>query len=322
MKKRIFKKRLKLGFMILFFSFLFFIIFGIVDHIKSEKKINDIILKNKEVSEKKVRYNKCLIEEEIIANVEKETDELEAYLKNYNISVVYNDINTKNQFVYNEKKIYYGASLIKLVDALYIYDKNIDLDETMVYDAKYKRNYSSCMDKRIIGSNVTIKDLVYCALSVSDNTAHIMLMNYIGINNLQEYGKSLGAKNILIGGDLFGNQSAEETNIYLKRLYEIIDTDYGMFLKKTMLNTEYGYLNIDPNNINVAHKYGDFNIYFHDIGIVFEEFPYTISVLTTERKNNFEEIINKTAKLVNKLHNKYVEDRKTICHDKIYSINN
>ena len=117
----------------------------------------------------------------------------------------------------------------------------VDLDqESVVYESKYRMGYSMGMATRKIGDSVTLRDLIDYAISLSDNSAHLMLIDYIGFNNLKEYGKSLGAKVILTGGDNFGNQTVSDTNIYLKKAYQIIseNKEYGEFLKSIMDNNE------------------------------------------------------------------------------------
>ena len=280
--------------------------------VENEKKLNE--------------YNLCLVKkyDEIELNdiLNTKINEINEYINsNYSASVVYEDVNTGFSYKYNEEEIYYGASLIKLVEAMYLFDKassgEINLNDTIKYTSNYVVAYSDGMSKRTIGEYITIKDLVNYILWYSDNTAHFMLINYIGQNNLKNYGKSLGAKNILTGGDTFGNQSAEDTNIYLRHAYEIIksESEYGNLLKEYMTNTYYNslYLTEEVNN-NVAHKYGWYSSYYHDIGIVYEENPYYISILTNHGKSDYKMIVNNIHNKINELHHLFYEERKNSCH--------
>lgn len=287
---------------------------------KEEQRILQEKLEQERIAkEKKEKYEKCLITKpaEEIDLSEKES-ELNSLLKKYSVSLFYEDLTFNNTFTYNKDKVYYGASLIKLVDALYLYDNEVDINSTMVYKKSYKRAYSSCMDKHKYNEKVTLKELVNCALSVSDNTAHMMLIDYIGYNNLKSYGKSLGAKNILSGWDNYGNQSASDTNIYLKRAYQIMnESEYGAFLKEVMFNTHCGYLNTSEV-INVAHKYGYYNSVFHDIGVVFDEHPYTISILSSEGNKSYSKIINSISKKIKEYHDAYWKKLDENCYISAY----
>ena len=184
--------------------------------------------------------------------LDNERKEIEEYIKEHDMALYYEDINTSYVIKYNENRTYYGASLIKLLDALYLYDNKVNLMTKVSY---INYNGSRCSSNKQVNNEITLKDLVYCALSVSDNDAHFMLYNYIGRDNLIRYGDSLGIKNILTSSEKFGNQTVTNTNIYLKRLYEIKDTKYGKFLIDTMTNDFYSSIN-KKLDVNVAHKYG------------------------------------------------------------------
>jgi len=274
--------------------------------------------------EKEEKYNKCLNKAFEVTEVTEEIDslqnELNSILKKYNVSVYYEDINSGFDFKFNEDKIIYGASLIKLVDALYLYDNDVDFSDTMVYESKYIKGSSTGMDKRTVGEAVSIKDLMNYSLSVSDNTAHVMLVDYIGYNNLRDYGRSLGATAILsgVGGEKYGNQTARDTNIYLKRAYEIMSEDEdGNYLKEFMSNDYQNHLFLD-NEKDIAHKYGSYDRYFHNIGIVFDDYPYTISVLTEHGNDNYKEIIKIIHEKINEVHLTFRNNRADVCYKEVY----
>lgn len=334
------KKKKKLKLKIKIFSFIIILLlaigisyYGYDEYNKYVEKIEKIAKEKriKKEQEKLLKqYNECLIktynEEELSDNLKNKISEVDNYIKqNYSASVVYNDITTGFNYKYNEDKVYYGASLIKLVEAMYIFDKasngEIDINTTIKYTVNYKAAYSDGMSKRSVGEDVSLKDLISYAIMYSDNTAHFMLSDYIGRENLKNYGKSLGAKNILTGGDSFGNQTASDTNIYLNHAHEIINSgsEYGKMLKEYMTNTYYNslYLTDEANN-NVAHKYGWYSSYYHDIGIVFEEKTYYISILTNHRNGDYKTVVNNIHKKINELHNLFYEERKNTCHVKIY----
>lgn len=273
--------------------------------------------------EKEEKYNNCLAKEFEVTEVTEEItnlqSELNTMLKKYNVAVYYEDLNSGFDFKYSENEVIYGASLIKLVDALYLYDNDIDFNNTMKYESKYIKASSKGMDTRTIGEEVTLKDLMNYALSVSDNTAHVMLVDYIGYNTLRDYGRSLGATAILngVGGEKYGNQTASDTNIYLKRAYEIMTEEDGKYLKEFMSNDYQNHLFLE-NEKDIAHKYGSYSNYFHNIGIVFDENPYTISILTMHGNGNYKEVINNIHKKINEMHLVFRNNRKTTCYKEVY----
>ncbi|MBQ6687295.1 MAG: serine hydrolase [Bacilli bacterium] len=290
--------------------------------VKQEKL--ELLRLEKIEKEKKNKYNNCLLkkaeETDVTDSIKLLITELEDEIKKYNVYVYYEDLSSGFSFKYKENEVIYGASLIKLVDALYLYDNNLDFNSTMTYQSKYIRGSSKGMDARKIGEEISLLDLMNYSLSVSDNTAHIMLVDYIGYNNLRDYGKSLGATSILtgVGGEKYGNQTASDTNIYLKRAYKImLEHKNGNYLKEFMTNDYQNHLILD-NEVKIAHKYGSYSNYFHNIGIVFDENPYTISILTLHGNSNYKDVINNIHKKIYELHISFRENLENNCYKEVY----
>ena len=154
-------------------------------------------------------------------------EKLTSYLENYNVSVAFKDINTGYSYSYNSDKNYYAASTIKMLDAIYIYlnayNGNLNLDTEVTYLAKHKMGSSLKMKDYKIGDKVSLRKLVEYAITVSDNTAHNMLVDYIGKNTLKEFGQSLGATTTLVGNDIFGTINNHDSMIYLETLNNLIN---------------------------------------------------------------------------------------------------
>lgn len=330
------KKKIKYNAQFIHFLFFVLLIFAIVN-IYSYKKngellffINQKVRKEERIKQKQEEYNFCLekkyTENEITEELALKKQELDDLIieNKYRVSVYYEDITTGFLYTYQPYVSYYGASLIKLVDALYLINKaidgKIDLDkETMVYKEEYKRAFSSGMSTHKFGEEISLRDLITYAVSVSDNSAHYMLYDYIGHSNLKAYGQSLGGKLILTGGDIFGNQSAEDTNCYLKEAYRIIkeNEEYGPYLKSIMDNNVRNSYN--TNEIKIYHKYGAYDIYYHDIGLSLEEYPYTISIFTLHEDKNYKEVIQNIHMKIRELRDLFLEYRKNICYQEVYS---
>lgn len=223
---------------------------------------NNIGTANRTVKVKKPTNFNTIVKNEYIAN-------LEAYIKekNYNVSIGYVNLNTGYTYLYNNKVVYYGASLVKTVDALYVYEK-MNFDES-----------------------TRLK--VEKAISVSDNTAHNQLVNLIGIENLRAYGRGIGANNFLTrsNNDQFGNTTVNDQIAVWKYLYNFINTNSkGNELKQYFINDYSNYLLF--NGIpTTMHKYGYYGDYFHNVGIVYSDNPYLVVILTKHGKNNFKNVV-------------------------------
>ncbi len=208
-------------------------------------------------------------------------NELLTNLDTSKVSIYFEDLNNNYTLTLNENVLYYNASIIKLFDAAYIIDNNVDLEDTITFTSYYYSFAKEGLSSYKVNSEIPIKDILYYAISVSDNAAHLMLIDYIGIDNLKEYAKKTLDINLTItSSDLFGNLSVSSTNKLLKHIYELLqnDSEYSTLLKEAMDNDYYNALNFD--DITFLHKYGYYNNYFHDIGIYYNSYPYTLSIFT------------------------------------------
>lgn len=195
--------------------------------------------------------------------------ELEQYIKDkkYDVSIGYYDLESGASYNYRADEIYYGASLIKTADALYIYEKT----EPTQYN----------------------KNLVSRAISVSDNNAHEALaLKQIGLSNLRNYGAELGLQHFLKDpSSYYTDTNVNDQMILWKHLWEFINTNpSGDELKSYFINTYYNNLIFD-NNITVMHKYGWMYENYHDAGIVLSEHPYIVVILTRSGYGNFPAVV-------------------------------
>lgn len=304
----------------------------LMDKINEQKKKQD---EKKELEKKKQQdedYNACLnqkyIEEEKSEKITELEDELTSYLKKYNLSVKFVDIKLNYTYSYNETEVYYAASTIKMLDALYIYEKasddTIDLNSTKKYTKNFKVLYSASLEKHKIGDMISLRDLVKYAITVSDNSAHQMLVDYIGFNNLKKYGNELGAKNTLIGGDNFGHIDVNDSIVYLQELYNFIETNTELAneLKSYFISSDENFLKDEENGIEAATKYGEYGTTFHNNGIVYAKNPYLISILTSLGKKTGSNAIKKINSKIQNLQNNIYENHANYCRQKIYSVQN
>lgn len=231
------------------------------------------------------------------------TSSLTSYIKSkgYKVSIGYYNLNSGYKYTYNPSGVYYGASLIKTLDALYLYEKEasgqLDLNSKITFEQKHKRDYSAGMQKYKVGNQVSLRELIKYDITVSDNTAHAMLIDYIGFNNLKSYGNSLGARYTLVGKDNFGQTVVDDQIAYMKKLYKFTNnSSNGQELRNFFVNNYYNYISFNGMP-TFAHKYGHQGIVFHDVGIVLDSKPYIIVILSNgtyvNRKDIFQDISKK-----------------------------
>lgn len=333
--KKSFFKKINTKYLIIL-SLVFIIIFCIIIFVfKGNGNENNTIIKFPSLNKEEVidvriaKYEECLkrpfSESDNTGDILLAQEEFTNYLKNnYKTSVMYEDLSLGFSYSFNPNLVYYGASTIKALDALYIYTKaasgEINLDDTMTYSSKYKWGSSREMNKYDYGQKVTLRNLVKYAVTVSDNSAHQMLVSYIGKNKLQEYGKSLGAKFTLEGSDNFGNISVEDAIIYMKEINDFINSngELGEELKSYFVQADQNSLEFTDLGIKAAHKYGEYSYYYHDIGIVYADKPYVVAILTYEGKSDFLSIVKDINSHIYQLHQLYYSNRENICQLEVY----
>ncbi len=215
--------------------------------------------------EKKVEQKVC--DKQYINNL---VDNLISKVADEDMSFAYYDIANDFYVGFKDEDVYYAASTIKLVNALYIY--------TLARDTKIDLN--TFIDKE------TIRELVAKMILFSDNNAHQKMVKYLGKGNIQKFGKDLGAVNILIG-DNYGNINAKEGIIYLKALYNYLQVEdsYSDELYDLFLRADVNYNLI--TQVNFLHKYGHYQVYFNDLAIYDLDKPYLTVFLSKYGQKDF-----------------------------------
>ena len=287
---------------------------------------NSKALEEQKLSEE---YNSCINREldEYDVNTELQgvIDNMNVYFDNtYKLSILYTDLNTGYSYGYNTNQMYYAASTMKTLGALYVYEKayngEIDLDTELVYSKSLKMSSSAGMNNHKIGSKITLRELVKNSITLSDNTAHNMIINYVGIDNVRNYGLSMGATLSYTNYDLFGYINVSDAKIYLDKLYYLINNtdEYGAELEEYFLIADQNYLDFKDKGISAIHKYGEYEYIYHDIGIVYDEHPYSVVILTDEGKKDHETVIRDINSKVYELHSMFYTNRETYCSNLVY----
>ena len=180
---------------------------------------------------------------------------LNKYLKDYRVSVGYINLNNGFTYVYNPNKEYFGASLIKVIDAMYAYENNI-LDETT-------------------------KKHVKQAISVSSNSSHAYLVNKLGKKNLTNYINKISFRTPQCNSRYYCQTTIHDQLSYWIYLnYLIEEHPKGEELKSYFINNLGNHLSFTYNFDNL-HKYGASDTYYHDSGMfISENNKYIIVILS------------------------------------------
>lgn len=236
-----------------------------------------------------------------------------------NIGLYYTDIKNQYSITLHETTNFYGASLIKLLDATYFLRKamnnEVNLDEKIVYQSKHISDYSLGMENYQIGDEIPIRELIKYAISYSDNTAHEMLYEFIGLDNLKQYARSLGITLTIDEKEHFGYMTADGTNKMLEEAYNIIssNTEFGELLSLAMDNDYYNSLNF--SEVRFQHKYGYYASAYNDIGIYNTENPYFISILTPYGYQDYQEKVQTISQKIYDIYLANEKEKEAYCKD-------
>ncbi len=282
--------------------------------------------KIREEEQRKLKlYGECLNQE---YQEEMKTEEIkdliikvENYSKERKISYYYQNLKNDFKMSLNENTNYYGASLYKMLDIIYLINKSnageLDLNTKLTYKKIHQKNNSLGMEKISLNSQVTIKDLLKYIGQYSDNTAHAMIVDYIGLNKLRALGRELGAVNMM-DDNAYGQANTKEITIYIKKIYELIalDNDNSKLLKEILDSNYYNALNID--DINYYHKYGMWDIYYHDAGIAIGNEPYILVVMSTLRNKDYKGAFANVSAQMLKLNTDLITSQREFCQGLVY----
>ena len=149
---------------------------------------------------------------------------------------------------------------------------------------------------------ISIQELLDLSIIYSDNIATAMLSDYLGsYNSVREQLYSLLNIDYVLYENLLTPAISAQI---LKYVYDNREISGFNHLIDTMKITTF-HERLDkyiPNNL-VAHKIGSIDSYVHDIGFVFTDEPYIISIYT-EGVYNAEETIASMSKVI---YNKHTE---------------
>lgn len=213
------------------------------------------------------------------------------------VSFYYKNLITQETIKYNENKKMLAASIIKLpilVECFNQINKGI-ISKDDIFVTKNKDKVPSCGALNYMSENLEVKleDLYILMIILSDNYATNMIVDKLGIENINETIKNLGLKNTIFNRKMFDDEKAalglenyicaKDIAILLEKMYnkELIDEKSSEeminILKNQRLNRKIPFFiqSIKPK-VEIAHKTGEDTNITHDVGIVFTNEPFIL----------------------------------------------
>lgn len=218
-----------------------------------------------------------------------------------NVSLYYRPLDGGCAMNYHENEPMLAASVIKIpimVEAFRRFEEGT-LSPDAVHILREEEKMPSCgaLNRMHAGLEVTLRDLVDLMIVLSDNTATNILIDLLGIDNVNATMRSLGLVKSTLRRKLFdaaghaagieNHVTAREMGMLLEMMYrgelisEKASAEMIEILKNQKLNGKMPFY-LKPRGIVSAHKTGEDTGITHDVGIVFSRKPFVMCMLSNQ----------------------------------------
>ncbi len=188
---------------------------------------------------------------------------------------------------YNVDEQWRCMSTFKAPTALYAYklasEGKLDLSTKMTYtSSKYYYPGSGVIKNSASGTKYTLKTLISYSILHSDNSAYIMLRDYLSAEGISNMCKDMGCDNYGLATQNWPKVSARDAALWWNEIYNFCRKDsYGSALYTTFVNATGNMIDKALGyEYEVAHKSGSGSGYHHDCAIVMAEEPYILVLYT------------------------------------------
>ena len=235
-----------------------------------------------------------------------------------NVCINFYDLNKNNGFSVNGDKKVLSASMIKLLILAElmkkIFENKFSLSDTVMMANFMKIGGDGVLKELNTGHHFTLKELATLMIIVSDNQATNILIDFLGMENINQLGKELDLKETFLGRKMMDAKArkkgydnytcADDISLLLKLIYQekLINKEASQLMLDILLRQQQGerlqrYL---PSDIKIAHKCGDLDNLENDGGIIWlGDRAYILVVLTNGMPNlQCKQTIGKISKFV------------------------
>ena len=234
------------------------------------------------------------------------------------VCVNFYDLNKNNGFSINGDKKVLSASMIKLLILTELMKKisedKFSLSDTIMIANFMKTEGDGVLKELNAGHHFTLKELATLMIIISDNQATNILIDFLGMENINLLGKELGLKESFLGRKMMDTEArkngydnytcADDISLLFKLIYQekLINKEASQLMLDILLRQQQGerlqrYL---PSDIKIAHKCGDLDNLENDGGIIWlGDRAYILVVLTNGMPNlQCKQTIGKISKFV------------------------
>ena len=234
------------------------------------------------------------------------------------VCVNFYDLNKNDGFSINGSEKVLSASMIKLLILAELMKKisedKFSLSDTIMMANFMKTEGDGVLKELNTGHHFTLKELATLMIIVSDNQATNILIDFLGMENINLLGKELGLKETILERRMMDAEarkngydnytSADDISLLFKLIYQekLINKEASQLMLDILLRQQQGerlqrYL---PSDIKIAHKCGDLDNLENDGGIIWLGGKTYILVILTNGMPNLQckQTIGKISKFV------------------------
>ena len=235
-----------------------------------------------------------------------------------NVCINFYDLNKNNGFSVNGDKKVLSASMIKLLILAElmkkIFENKFSLSDTVMMANFMKIGGDGVLKELNTGHHFTLKELATLMIIVSDNQATNILIDFLGMENINQLGREVNLKETFLGRKMMDIEArkkgydnytcADDISLLLKLIYQekLINKEASQLMLDILLRQQQGerlqrYL---PSDIKIAHKCGDLDNLENDGGIIWLGGKAYILVILTNGMPNLQckQTIGKISKFV------------------------
>jgi beta-lactamase class A len=230
------------------------------------------------------------------------------------MGVAIEDLTTGQKYQLRENEVFPQASSIKIAILAELY-RQAQQDKLKLTDVYKVRASDLVADSRIMNgltpgvTQLTLRDLAAMVSAVSDNSAANILIDRVGMENVNSLLDSLGLTNTRLRRKMMDLKAASEGRENISTpsdMMTLLESIYrGRVLNKTLAEDFFNILSVRknswiprdlPEGLKVADKEGELEGVRTNSGIVFlDQRPYILCIMTTylRRERDGEEAISK-----------------------------
>ncbi len=185
---------------------------------------------------------------------------------------------------YNIDSIYQSASIIKAAYCLYLYKAlsigNINFDEHLTYTSNFYSSGSGILKNDDVGSEYSVRELVYDTIVYSDNIAYKMLHHRFGVLEYNKMLDELGVRQMHLSYvNPWGLITLRDMALIWQEIYNFaLQSSFGEEYLNLLSSNAYNYFSSTIPNYNSATKEGFTKDVTNSSGILFGYHPYLLLV--------------------------------------------